>query len=133
MKIRDLLRLAVFVVGSFLHLYLEWYGWKIHLGEFSPPGDLGDRLWQVLSFPLFTLLSRRIQTLHFYELLLLNSVLWGAALVWVVSFVFRPRARGTKLSDLAARTSAAAAAGGAPPHPAKRAPGSESPEAAFKP
>jgi hypothetical protein len=101
MKIRDLIRLAVFVAGSFLHLSLEWYGWKIHLREIPRPGEMGDALWQVLSFPLFTLLSRRTATLHFYELLLFNSALWGAALAWVAGLLFRPRSRGAKLADVA--------------------------------
>jgi hypothetical protein len=101
MKIRDLVRLAVFIAGFFLHLSLEWYGWKIHLGQIPQPADLGDGVWQVLSFPLFTLLSRRTAHLHFYELLLLNSALWGLSLAWVVGLLFRPRSRGTKLADVA--------------------------------
>jgi hypothetical protein len=112
MKIRDLIRFAVFVVGSFLHLSLEWYGWKVHLGEIPRPGDIGDGLWQVLSFPLFTLLSRRTATLHFYELLLFNSALWGAALAWVAGLLFRPRSRGTKLADLAHARGVSGANGG---------------------
>jgi hypothetical protein len=101
MKIRDLIRFVVFVAGFFLHLSLQWYGWKIHLGEIPRPDDIGDRLWQILSFPLFTLLSRRTAHLHFYELLLFNSALWGALLAWVAGLLFRPRTRGTKLADMA--------------------------------
>jgi hypothetical protein len=101
MKIRDLIRFVVLVVGFFLHLSFQWYAWKIHLGEIPRPGDIGDELWQVLSFPLFTVLSRRMAQLHFYELLLFNSALWGAALAWVAGLLFRPRSRGTKLADVA--------------------------------
>jgi len=120
MKLRDFLRLAVFVAASLLHFYFEMYAWQIHLGVAS--ATEGDRLWATLSFPLFTLFSRRAHTLYFYELLISNSLIWGAVVVWVMSMVFRPRSTGTKLSELAAARTQLIGAIHPTTHPAQSTP-----------
>lgn len=83
MRLSDLLTSGVFLLVALLHFGLQWYGWKIHLGEIPTVAEWqGDQVWRVFSFPLFALLSRRVQHLHFFEVLVANSVLWGAVLVW---------------------------------------------------
>jgi len=111
MRIRDLIRFGIFLGVACLHFWFEWYGWKVHLREIPPPADLGDRLWQVLSFPLFTVVRRRTQHLHFYELMLLNSALWGVAVTALVSMALRPRSRRRRRGTLALPRGTTAVAG----------------------
>jgi hypothetical protein len=52
-------------------------------------GPPADYLWKVCSWPLFHIVSRRVQHLHFLAILLANSFAWGAALVGGMTVVGR--------------------------------------------
>lgn len=109
MKLSELMRSVLFVAAAVAHFVVQWLGWKIHLHEVVPAaGSLvpaGDTLWNLCSFPLFTLLPRRIQHLHFFEMLIANSLVWGAAAVYVASIALRSWSRRRRLvrRDMAAQ------------------------------
>ena len=85
MRVRHFFKLAVIILVAFLHFAVQWYAWKVHRFEI-PIGDsvLGppaDYLWRVCSWPMFDIVSRRVQHLHFLAILLANSFTWGVAFV----------------------------------------------------
>jgi hypothetical protein len=92
MRLRDVITSALFVAAASAHFALQWYGWKLHIGEIPSAPHLfasSESLWDVCSFPLFAIVSRRVQNLHFIELLLANSAIWGGVLSWLAYGIAR--------------------------------------------
>jgi hypothetical protein len=91
MRIRDLLTSGVSIAVVAIHFAVQWYGWKLHVGEAADPTMLppGDLMWQVCSFPLFTLVPRRLHYLYFLEMLVANSAIWGLVAAWSAHRLFR--------------------------------------------
>lgn len=85
MRIRHFFSLAAIALIAILHFTVQWFAWKVHLFEIpmgdSPLGPPADYLWKVCSWPMFEIIPRRVQHLHFLATLLANSVIWGAAFV----------------------------------------------------
>jgi Short C-terminal domain len=105
MRLRDMFTSTVFLAVVVVHFGIQWYGWKVHIGEIQPAGDLigtsGDSLWQVFSFPLFVLSPRRMQYLYFIQMLVANSALWGMVLAWsTYGALGRPRRRKRRVHKL---------------------------------
>ncbi len=88
MRMRDLVTSGVFLAVLVVHFGVQWYAWKVHIEAVSVEERVvdseGDSWWGVCSFPLFVLVPRRTQNLHFHELLVANSVLWAVVLSWVI-------------------------------------------------
>jgi len=108
MRLRDIVTSSVWLVVFAVHFGLQWYGWKAHIEEIRLAS--GEWLWSHCSFPLFVLISRRIQNLYFFEILLANSAMWATVAAWIAHVVQRfthhPRRRP---GSIAARATAAAA------------------------
>lgn len=89
MRLRDLFVGAGVLCVAIFHFVMQWVGWKGHLGETALEGALlgvsGDGLWSVLSFPLFSIVSRAAQHEYFFGLLVGNSLLWGFVVVQATS------------------------------------------------
>ena len=81
MRIRDIVTSGIWLAVFAAHFGLQWYGWKAHIEEIALAN--GESLWNTCSFPLFVLISRRIQNLHFFEILVANSALWATAAAWI--------------------------------------------------
>ena len=93
MRMRDALYGAAVLLVGIVHFALQWLGWKEHLEEAALQSGLlallpEGSLWPVLSFPLFTWVPRRLQYLHFFSLLVVNSLLWAGAVVFCGSFLW---------------------------------------------
>ena len=89
MRLRDVFVGAGVLFVAIFHFVMQWAGWKAHLGETALEGALvglsGDGLWSVLSFPLFSVVSRAAQHEYFFGLLVGNSLVWGFFLVQATS------------------------------------------------
>lgn len=85
MQVRHVFSLAIITLIAVLHFAVQWFAWKVHLVEIpigsSVLGPPGDYLWTVCSWPMFEIVPRRVQHLHFFAILLFNSFTWGAAVV----------------------------------------------------
>jgi hypothetical protein len=85
MQVRHVFSLAVITLIAVLHFAVQWFAWKVHLFEIpmgsSVLGPPGDYLWTVCSWPMFEIVPRRVQHLHFLAILLANSFTWGAVIV----------------------------------------------------
>jgi len=97
MQVRHFISLALILLVATGHFTAQWYAWKVHLFEIpldstllAPPGDY---LWKAASWPMFYVVSRRTQHLHFLAILLANSLTWGAILVGTATSVLRAVAR----------------------------------------
>jgi hypothetical protein len=89
MRLRDLFVGAGVLCVATIHFVTQWVGWKGHLGDTALEGALlglsGEGLWSILSFPVFTIVSRAAQHEYFFGLLVANSLLWGVVLVQAAS------------------------------------------------
>jgi hypothetical protein len=93
MQIRHFVSLAFILLIAILHFAVQWFAWKVHRFEI-PLGDSllappADYLWKVCAWPLFHLVSRRIQHLHFLAILIANSLAWGTAFVAAATSVWK--------------------------------------------
>lgn len=114
MNLRNLFTGIAFLSVATMHSALQWYGWKLHIGDVEVGNGLltasQHGLWNMSSFPLFTFTSRRLQNLYFTELLFTNSVLWGATVAWITYvflWVFRRGARRLQIPPPARSVTAA--------------------------
>ena len=109
MRIRDIVTSGVWLLAFAVHFGLQWYGWKAHIEEI--PFANGEWLWTHCSFPLFVVISRRIQNLHFFEILVANSALWATVAAWTTHVaqrvMHRPKRR--RPSSVAVKAKAAVA------------------------
>jgi uncharacterized membrane protein len=89
MRLRDLFVGVGVLCVAVVHFVMQWVGWKGNLGDAAVEGALlglsGDGLWSVLSFPLFSIVSRAAQHEYFFGLLVGNSILWGFFVVQVTT------------------------------------------------
>jgi uncharacterized membrane protein len=97
MRLRDVFVGTVVLCIATAHFMLQWFGWKLHIGEVSMQGSLlappHDYLWSLSSFPVFSVVPRRMQYHYFITLLLANSLLWGIVIVHSLGFVGHSLAR----------------------------------------
>lgn len=93
MRVRHFFSLLLILLVATLHFAVQWYAWKVHLFEIPLEGSLlgppADYLWKFVSWPMFWIVSRRIQHLHFLATLLANSFFWGAAVVFAATAFWR--------------------------------------------
>ncbi|HUI27074.1 MAG TPA: SHOCT domain-containing protein [Candidatus Kryptonia bacterium] len=109
MRLRDIVTSGVWLVVFAVHFGLQWYGWKAHIEEIRLAN--GEWLWSHCSLPLFVVISRRIQNLHFFEILVANSALWATAAAWAAHLtqrlMHRPKRR--RAGSIGAKPKVAAA------------------------
>ncbi|HVN86058.1 MAG TPA: hypothetical protein VMW17_14560 [Candidatus Binatia bacterium] len=108
MRIRDLITSGVWLTAFGLHFAAQWFGWKTHIGEIALAN--GESLWNAYSYPLFVLVPRRIQNLHFFELLVANSVLWATGAAWLAHLAQRVIHRIRRLGPAAPAAKSTASA-----------------------
>ena len=94
MRMRDLLAILATLFVGVIHFSLQWLGWKVHLEQLTLPDTVApyladDVLWKVLSTPIFRFVPRHYQYVHFVSLLIVNSLLWSATIVFGLGGVFR--------------------------------------------
>ncbi len=94
MRLRDLVSSGIFLLVAVGHFAAQWYGWKQHLAGAGGVAVSGDpsAWWHTCSFPLFALVPGRYHHVHFFELLVANSVIWGLAGAWL-AHKLQPRRR----------------------------------------
>jgi hypothetical protein len=94
MRLRDLVSSGIFLLVAVVHFAAQWYGWKQHLAGTGGVVVTGNpsAWWHILSFPLFVFVPGRYHHLHFFELLAVNSVVWGLAGAWL-AHKLQPRRR----------------------------------------
>ena len=112
MRLRDLVSSGIFLLVAVGHFAAQWYGWKQHLAGMQSVPVTGDPSgwWHTCSFPLFVLVPGRYHHLHFFALLVANSVVWGLAGAWLAHMLQRrrrPRRRGQRLGTLHPKAPAA--------------------------
>jgi hypothetical protein len=114
MRLRNLFSSITFLAATAMHSALQWYGWKLHIGEVAVGDGLltasQHGLWKMSAFPLFTFTSRYLQNLYFTELLLANSVVWGITLAWIAYVLLGMSRHGARRVHVPAPQPAASAA-----------------------
>ena len=94
MRMRDLLAMLATLLVAILHFSVQWLGWKVHLEQMTLPDAVApylgdDVLWKVLSAPIFRFVPRHYQYVHFAGLLIVNSLLWSATIVFGLGGLLR--------------------------------------------
>ena len=83
--------LAVFVVITLIHLFLQFLAWSYTPGNIVPTVQkfpLWQPLgWPVLSFPAFWLVTSHFSTRFFWGVFVLNSLIWGIVVSTLVLFL----------------------------------------------
>jgi len=84
---RSLTWIAVAVVLLALHFTFEFLAWAYHSGN-SALGRGSVMPWNIASFPLFTLIGKRVGTDFFWEAMIGNSLVWSLCLTAIAKRIF---------------------------------------------
>jgi|ERR1700693_3139416 hypothetical protein len=86
LRVTPKIRLALIAIALFLvHYTIEFFAWAQHPGNSPTSGGMGPVPWNILSFPLFYVVSKKVATESFGLMLIANSVIWSVCLTVVLS------------------------------------------------
>ncbi len=72
--------LAVFLGFSSLHFAIQFFAWACAPGNTARSDAAIRWMWPALSFPAFYVIPSPLATAAFWQVCILNSAIWGAAL-----------------------------------------------------
>jgi len=83
LRVTPKIRLALIAIALFLvHYTIEFFAWAQHPGNSPMSGGMAVP-WNILSFPLFYVVSKKVATESFGTMLVANSVIWSFCLtIW---------------------------------------------------
>lgn len=86
LRVTPKIRLALIAIALFLvHYTIQFFAWAQHPGNSATTGGMGAVPWNVLSFPRFYVVSKKVATESFGLMLMANSVIWSVCLTMLCS------------------------------------------------